>query len=48
MLRYVAKVNQISVIDDEGKNHNVIDEMLLDKVKEVLNGTERLIKVEEE
>ena len=47
MLRYVAKVNQISVIDDEGKNHNVIDEMLLDKVKEVLNGTERLIKVEE-
>ena len=48
MLRYVAKVNQISVIDDEGKNHNVIDEMLLDKVKEILNGSERLIKVEEE
>jgi len=48
MLRYVAKVNQISVIDDEGKNYNVIDEMLLDKVKEILNGSERLIKVEEE
>jgi hypothetical protein len=48
MLRYVAKVNSISVVNDNGKQYKVIDQYLLEKVLEVLNKSERLIEVDTE
>ena len=45
MLRYVAKVNSISVIDDEGQKFKVIDKKLLEEVQEILNRRETLVEV---
>lgn len=47
MLRYVAKVNSISVIDDDGKKYKVIDKKLLEEVQAILNKSESLIEVEQ-
>tara|TARA_R100000329_G_scaffold73768_2_gene64067 strand:+ start:57 stop:362 length:306 start_codon:yes stop_codon:yes gene_type:complete len=48
MLTYVAKVNPISVIDDDGKGYKVTDKKLLERVQEILNKSETLIGLEKE
>lgn len=48
MLRYVAKVNSIAVIDDNGKNYTVTDEYILEKAREIMNTREYFIQTEKE
>jgi hypothetical protein len=48
MLRYVAKVNPISVIDDDGKRYKVTDKKLLERVQEIFNKSETLVGLEKE
>lgn len=48
MLTYVANVNSIKVIDDNGKNYTITDEYILERVKEIMNKSESFIQTEEE
>lgn len=47
MLTYVANVNSIKVIDDNGKNYTITDKYILEKVKEIINKSERVIQTKE-
>ena len=47
-MKYVAKVNSIAVIDDNGKNHTVTDEYILERAREIINKSESFIQTEEE
>lgn len=48
MLRYIAKVNSIAVIDDNGKNYTITDEYILERAREIMNKSESFIQTEEE